>query len=142
MTVPQAVLLLAYTSLDRLTIGQLADDSGLTFEYVCSCLRALLDAKILRTETINVSILRSVILVFFSETSTPLKLKCTSTWSLVLLAPEFICSLRPSFLASRNRQPLSQLNKKLLKYVISLVIFLNSNFRTENPSSNAVLSAR
>jgi hypothetical protein len=55
MTVPQAVILLAYTSIDQLTIGQLAEDSGLSFEYVCSCLRALLDFKILKTEASNVS---------------------------------------------------------------------------------------
>jgi hypothetical protein len=55
MTVPQSVILLAYNSNDHLTIGQLSEMLGLTFEYVCSCLKALLDSKLLRTNAANVS---------------------------------------------------------------------------------------
>lgn len=55
MTVPQAILLLSYNTNNQLTIGQLAENLGLTFEYICACLKALLELKILKASTVNVS---------------------------------------------------------------------------------------
>jgi DNA-binding Lrp family transcriptional regulator len=87
MSVPQAVVLLAFNSNDRLTIGQLAELLGLSFEYVCSCLKAFLELKILKTSATNVSFyllfdyefLNILIMLLFSVTFTHLKQKSTLT---------------------------------------------------------------
>lgn len=56
MTIPQSVILMAYNDKDRATIASLAEELGLTFEYVCSCLKSLLELKLLKSETTSVSL--------------------------------------------------------------------------------------
>ncbi|CAD5222069.1 unnamed protein product [Bursaphelenchus xylophilus] len=47
MTVPQAMLLLVFDKYDVRTISQLVESTKMSFEYVCSSLKSLIDFKIL-----------------------------------------------------------------------------------------------
>lgn len=48
MTVPQALLLLQFNTEDRLSVEELGRRNALPFEYTCSCLKALVDYRILK----------------------------------------------------------------------------------------------
>lgn len=50
MTIPQMLLLMCFNAADDISIGYLVDTLGLNIDAVCSCLKALVDFKLLKTE--------------------------------------------------------------------------------------------
>ena len=51
MTLPQAMILLLFENLNQYTLAELCSRTGLTFEYICSSIKALVDFKILKVNT-------------------------------------------------------------------------------------------